>query len=81
MVEHVQQAAGKTEAGHDRVVQGHAEHAETEPDHDDADILDAVIGEQSLDIVFAQGIDDAECARGHAEHQNRLADQQILAAE
>ena len=47
--------------------------ASPRPDADDADVLDAVIGEQALEVVLADGEGDAEHRRDHAEAEHETA--------
>ena len=50
---------------------GDPEHADAEPDQDDADVLDAVVREEPLQVVLGEREDDAEDAGDDAERQER----------
>ena len=73
MVEGVQQAGRQGQRGN----RGHAERAERQrepkPNENDADVLDRVVGEQSLEVVLHQSVENAEQGGARPDHQNRNA--------
>ena len=66
----MQKPARKSQNSHDRVLRFHADHADTDADKYDADVLDAVIGQQPLEVMLAKGVDDTQDAGHHTEDQN-----------
>ena len=55
-----QEAAREPQHGPVEPVLRHPERADAEPDQDDADVLDAVVREEALEIVLREREDDAE---------------------
>ena len=82
MVPDVQQAAGEAEHDQRRLPQRPAEQRQPQADHDDADVLDAVVGEQPLQIVLAERKGDAEHGRDRrrAEQQPAPPQRRVAAA-
>ena len=56
VVEYVEQATGKSQYGHDRIFHFHTDHADADADENDADVFDAVVCEQSFEIMLSQGV-------------------------
>ena len=50
VIEDMEQAAGKAEAGHDPVARRDPDHAQAAADENDADIFNAVIGQQAVSM-------------------------------
>ena len=50
-----------------------AEHREAEAHHDDADVFDAVVGQEPLKVVLGYREDDSEKAADHAQAEHRAA--------
>ena len=54
------------EGGHERdrrddvVARGVRRHGRADTEQDDADVLDGVVGQQALDVVLVEGVDDAQ---------------------
>ena len=67
VIEDVQQAGGKADDGERRGAGRQSEHAKTDAEQNDPDVLDAGIGEQPLQIMLRQG-------KQHAENTARRAD-------
>ena len=67
MVEHVQEAAGKAQHRHDGRAVADAQQTDAQAEADDPDVLHAVVGEQSLDVVLREG-------EKHADHPGHRAD-------
>ena len=66
VVENVEKSGGKADDGEQRHRFGEPQHADPDAEQNDPDILDAVIGEQALEIMLRQG-------EQHAEHPARPA--------
>ena len=69
MVPHVKKAAGESERCPGGSVLDNAKHADAEPDQNDADVLDAVVREQALQVVLGEGQDHAEHAGDDTEQE------------
>ena len=48
MIQHMQQSAAESQNRQNRLIQSQSQHAQSQPQGDDADILHAVIGQQPL---------------------------------
>ena len=70
VVPDVQQAAAQAEDDPVRAAQRTADQGQAEAHDDDADVLDAVVGQQPLQVVLADGEGDPEDARDHAQRQD-----------
>ena len=70
VVPDMQQAAAQAEDDPIRAAQRTADQGQAEAHDDDADVLDAVVGEQPLQVVLADGKGDPEDARDHAQRQD-----------
>ena len=73
VVPDVQQAAAQAQDDPIRAAQRTTDHGQADAHDDDADVLDAVIGEQPLQVVLADGKRDPEDARDHAQRQENHA--------
>ena len=71
VVPHVKKAAGEPERRPGGSVLDDAEHPDAEPDQDDADVLDAVVGEEALQVVLSERQDHAEHAGDDTEQEQR----------
>ena len=69
VVQHVEQRAAETEGHEVGAPERAAERGQTHADRDDADVLDAAVGEQALQILLRHGERDAEHARGRADRR------------
>ena len=63
VVEAVERRAGEAEHRHHRMVIGHPQRPRADAKQDDPDVLDAVIGEEALEVVLREGPEHSE----HAE--------------
>ena len=63
-------AAAQAEDDPVRPAQRTADQGQAEAHDDDADVLDAVVGQQALQVVLADGEGDAQDARDHAQRQH-----------
>src|SRR6516164_11140582 len=73
MVPDVQERAAQPEDDELRAPQRATEQSEPEPDADDADVLDAVVGEQALDVVLTDREGYSQHARSDAEPEHHAA--------
>ena len=73
MIEDVEQRRGRRQRGRPRHVVGGERQPKTQTDEDDADVLDGVIGEQALEIVLHQRMQDAQDRAGAAEEEHDAA--------
>ena len=69
MIEDVEQRRGRRQRGRPAHVVGSERQAQTQTDEDDADVLDGVIGEQALEIVLHQRVQDAQNRARAAERE------------
>ena len=69
----VQQAAAEAQDGHRAQPVGQAEQPQPQAHQDDADVLDAVIGQQALQVVLGQGEQHAQDPGQRADRQQRPA--------
>jgi hypothetical protein len=70
MVQHMQHAPAKTEGRHDWIAQGHPDHPNSQADQDDANILNARVGQEPLDIILAEGVNHTQNTGYHSGNQN-----------
>ena len=73
MVEDVQQAGGQRQRGDRRHDESLESKRKPEADVNDADVLDRVVGEQTLEVVLHQRVEDAHHRGGAAERQHHAA--------
>ena len=71
MVDHVQERAAVAEQRQQGRVETRAEHAQSDAEADDPDVLDAVVGEEALHVVLRKGEEHAEDARDRADQEQR----------
>src|SRR5207244_6109694 len=71
MVPDVQQAPSEAENHPISTPQRTADEGQAEADHDDADVLDAVVGQETLDIMLADGEGDAQYTTDRTQTQER----------
>ena len=64
----VQQSARERQPPPGRIPLLHRHEREAKPDENDPDVLDAVIGEQALEVVLPKREGDAEHGADHTEH-------------
>ena len=79
MIERVKEPGDQRQRGELRVAKGAEEQRRSEPHENDADVLDAVIREQALQIVFHQCVQHAQQRGDHAadRHQHPGPDGQV----
>ena len=70
VVQGVQRRAREAEHRDHRVVIGHPQRPRADAEQDDPDVLDAVVGEEPLEVVLRERPEHAEHARDHAEAQD-----------
>jgi len=70
MIPHMQQGAGQCQPAPNWITLLNRHQRETKPDENDADIFDAVIGEQALEIMLPQREGHAQYRTGHAQHRH-----------
>ena len=70
MVEGVIQGGNQRQGRQIRQLEGGKDHRQTEPDQDDADILDRVIGQQALQVMLHQGIQHTHHRRDQPQRQH-----------
>ena len=56
-----------------RAAQRTADQGQTEAHDDDADVLDAVVGQEALQVVLADGKGNPQDTRDHAQDQDRYS--------
>ena len=71
VVQHVVEAGGDADRGQSLAVHRERHHAGAQPEQDDADVLDAVVGEQPLEVVLHQRIQHAENRRERPDQRGR----------
>jgi hypothetical protein len=71
MVEHVEQRSRQRQGGGDVHVVGAKRQRQSEADENDADVFDRVIGQEPLQIVLHQGIQNPDGGADPAERQDR----------
>lgn len=76
VIEHMQQASGKPEDRHDWLIDRNADHTDAYTDEDNADVFNTVIGQQALQVVLSQGIDDPQYPGYHPGEDDDFANQQ-----
>ena len=69
MVPHVEQGPAQTEHNPISSTQGAPEHGQAHTHDDDANVLNAVVSEQALQVMLADGEGDAQHARSHSQSQ------------
>ena len=80
VVEDMKQSAEKSEQG-DRVIsERKADHPQADSKADDADVFDAVIGQQLLQVMLGDGIHHSENARHKGNEKNDIAEDGIRSA-
>ena len=67
MVQDMQQRAGETDSRHCREARAKSEYSHTETQGDDADVLDAVVSEQALEVMLRQREQDAHYSGGETD--------------
>jgi len=67
MIDHMKQPARKAEDRQRRRMDVHAQQAQAQAHRDDADVLDAVIGQQPLEVMLRQREQHAQDAGHHAD--------------
>jgi hypothetical protein len=70
VVEDVEETGGKTDDGKSGHPFGEPEHAHPDAEQNDPDVFDAVIGEETLQVVLRQGKQDPEHTTRRA-HRNQ----------
>jgi len=73
VVPYMKQTASEPERDQIRTVEGAADQRDADAHRDDADVLDAVVREQALEVVLADRERDAEHARDQAEREHHDA--------
>ena len=71
VVEEVIEPAHQTECHQRRLTKRNPSKPRAEPQQDNADILQGVVSQQTLDIMFHQRIQTADKRGDHTEHQQR----------
>ena len=71
MIPDMQQASGQAQHHPFGLTGGTSQQRDAEPHQDDADVLDAVIGEKPFEIVLGDREDDAEQPADHAQQKNQ----------
>jgi hypothetical protein len=65
MVQHMQHPPAKPEDGHDRIADCHTDHPNSQADQNDANIFNARVGQEPLDVVLAEGVDHTQNTGNH----------------
>ena len=73
VIQRVENRPGESERRNDGQVIAHAERADPEPEKNDPDVLDAVVGEQPLQVVLGERPHDAEHPRQDPDDQHQPA--------
>ena len=73
MVERVVEGGHERDRRDDVVAQGVRRHGRADTEQDDADVLDGVVGQQALNVVLVEGVDDAQDRRDGSEDQDHEA--------
>ncbi len=76
MVQHVIETGGHADRGERRMTTRERHHPGTHTEQDDADVFDAVIGEEALEVVLHQRIEHAENGRQSADQKDEDAPRQ-----
>jgi len=83
MVQQVIERAQKSQSCQQRVFEGQTHEAHAHAHEDDAHVFNGVVGKQAFDVVFRQGVHNAQHGRNSAEgqHHNTPPDRHIHAAQ
>ena len=71
MVKQMVQTTDQAKSNQRRLFERDTRYASAQPQQDNADILQGVVSQQTLDIVFHQRIQTADKRGDHTEHQQR----------